>query len=61
MTVNELLDKMTSREISEWMAYDRTCDKDWIESQQNKTILEDEFDPVEQARQVKELLMRGKQ
>ncbi len=58
MTVNELLGKMSSKEIAEWMAYDRTNDPAWIDSHNKSVEAEKQFDPIEQARQFK-LLLRG--
>ncbi len=36
MTVNEMLGKLDSAEISEWMAYDMTCDSKWIKQQEEE-------------------------
>jgi hypothetical protein len=31
-TVNELYRDLNSVEIAEWMAFDKTCDNDWLEN-----------------------------
>lgn len=55
MTVNELLSRMTSKEISEWMAYDRTNSQEWLDAYNREKELES-FDPQLQAQQLKQLL-----
>ena len=40
MTVNELLTKMDSAEISEWMAYDQTQSADWVNKYTREKELE---------------------
>lgn len=55
MTVNELLSKMTSKEIAEWMAYDRTNSQEWLDAYNREKELES-FDPQLQAQQLKQLL-----
>ena len=40
MTVSRLLDELDSSEIAEWMAYDMTCDKDWIAKYNREKELE---------------------
>lgn len=40
MTVNELLTKMDSAEISEWMAYDQTQSEDWVKKYTREKELE---------------------
>lgn len=44
MTLNELLDRMTSNEIYEWMAYDNITHSDsWVQSGQISAILANAF------------------
>ncbi len=40
MTVKKLLEDMDSREISEWMAYDITCNPKWQEKYESEKALE---------------------
>ena len=55
MTVGELLTRMDSREISGWLAYDRTNNKEWVDNY-NKEVEIANFDYEAQARQFKALL-----
>lgn len=46
---------MTSKEIAEWMAYDRTNSQEWLDAYNREKELES-FDPQLQAQQLKQLL-----
>lgn len=60
MTVTELLDKMTSYEISEWMAYDRTNNEEWRDTYFHSEQLKVVLSPEEQAKALKRLLSGSK-
>lgn len=40
MTVKQLLEELDSGEIAEWMAYDLTCDTEWLKKYNKNQELE---------------------
>lgn len=61
MTVKRLLKELDSHEIAEWMAYDMTCNQDWIKQYEHDQELErsKQMSPEEKLAAFKALL-KGK-
>lgn len=58
MSVQQILETMTSKEISEWMAYDLTCSPEWQEKfeEEESLRISREMSPEDKARAFKALL-----